>query len=204
MRSDAVIINYLTPAFASTYTDTFFVDYNINDWYESRAFVADPYQVSWGYGNLAATTYVGGHEQRDLFHSIINLGDRTFLRVEVNNNSGVTLQNVSLAPVVPPGITVTQLYTDNVPVPLSPDLPFINVPNIPDASYGLYFFELQTSAVYTALLNTVQEIPIHASATNAPAEFEIPPALLAIRGADGGNPAVRLRLQPQPARPRCA
>ncbi|MBP8001145.1 MAG: DUF11 domain-containing protein [Chloroflexi bacterium] len=188
VRSDAVIINYLTPAFASTYTDTFFVDYNINDWYESRAFVADPYQVSWGYGNLAATTYVGGREQRDLFHSIINLGDRTFLRVEVNNNSGVTLQNVSLAPVVPPGITVTQLYTDNVPVPLWPDLPFINVPNIPDASYGLYFFELQTSAVYTALLNTVQEIPIQFSATNAPAEFEIPPALLAIRGANGETP----------------
>lgn len=190
VRSDAVIINYLTPAFASTYTDTFFIDYDINDWYESRAFVADPYQVSWGYGNLAATTYVGGREQRDLFHSIINLGDRTFLRVEVNNNSGMPLQNVSLTPVVPQGITVTQLYTDNVPVPLWPDLPFINVTNIPDASYGLYFFELQTSPVYTALLNTVLEIPIQFSATNAPAEFEIPPALLAIRGANGETPHV--------------
>jgi hypothetical protein len=188
VRSDAVIINYLTPAFASTYTDTFFIDYDINDWYESRAFVADPYQVSWGYGNLVATTYVGGREQRDLFHSIINLGDRTFLRVEVNNNSGVALQNVNLAPIVPPGITVTQLYTDNVPVPLWPDLPFINVTNIPDASYGLYFFELQTSTVYTALLNTVQEIPIQFSAINAPAGFEIPPALLAIRGANGETP----------------
>ncbi len=105
VRSDAELTSRVLPIAVSTYGDELFTLYEMDDLYDGRSFTEDPYLQSWGYGNLAATTYVGGRDRTELLHSIVSLGDRTWLRVEINNNSGLPLTNVSLTPLPPAGIT---------------------------------------------------------------------------------------------------
>lgn len=191
-RSDAVIDSQVIPAHLSTYSDTFFSLYDLSDLYDRRD---DDDQVSlesWGYGDTAATTYVGGRDGRTLLYSLVTLGERTWLRVEVNNNSGQDWSNVQVTPQPPAGITVTRLFTQNAPLPMWPDLPFLNLTAIPDVAYGIYYFELQTDPAAAELLGQVVRIPIHFQADGAPANFRIAPATLAIRDAQGNPPRYSL------------
>lgn len=190
VRSDAELTSRVLPVAVSTYGDELFTLYEMDDLYDGRSFTEDPYLQSWGYGNLAATTYVGGRDRTELLHSLVSLGDRTWLRVEINNNSGLPLTNVSLTPLAPAGITAVPVFTDpaTLPVPMWPDLPFLHLTEIPDVAYGIYYFELQVDAAATDLQGQVLHIPFAFSAGNAPANFEIPPATLAVRSADGRAP----------------
>lgn len=191
VRSDLELDSYAIPAAVSTYEDTLFVQYDLYDKKDWIRFDLDPYLESWGYGRLSATTYVGGRDKMELLHSIVSLGDRTWLRVEIDNNDGYTLTDVELFPIVPDGITATAVFSDinNLPVPMWPDLPFLHLQDIPDTTYGIYYFELQVSETATELQGQVLDIPFAFSAGNAPAGFEIPPAKLAIRDADGSTPS---------------
>ena len=190
-RTDMELDSRVIPVAVSTYSDTLFVKYAIGDEKDWITFDMDPYMESWGYGDLAATTYVGGRDKMELLHSIVSLGDRTWLRVEINNNSGKELTGVSIFPDLPAGITATAVFTDrnNLPMPLWPDLPFLHLQDIPDTAYGIYYFELHVSASAADLQGKVLEIPFIFNAGNAPAGFEIPPAKLAIRHADGQVPS---------------
>ncbi len=193
-RSDPNINASVNPITLSTLQDTFFLDYALSDPNEMHSaagrgmFQDGIFFQSWGFGDAAATTYVGGRDGRELLLSLIDLGDRTWIRIEINNNTDVTWTNVIAIPLPPDGITVTQLFTENVPPPLWPDMPFLNVDAIPDTTYGIYYFELQTDESMTDLLGTILEIPIQFQADGAPANFGLPPAKLAIRAAGGAAP----------------
>ncbi len=188
VRSDAAIDSRVLPAALSTYSDTFFTDYEISDPSDPRLAAKEVYLDSWGFDDAAATTYVGGREGRELFFSLLRLGDRTWVRVELNNNTGEEWSSVQVGLQPPAGITVTQLFTQSVPPPMWPDLPFLNLETIPDAAYGIYYFELQTDAAAAALLNQVVEIPVTIQAAGAPAGFAAPPARIAVRSAAGAPP----------------
>ncbi len=188
VRSDARIDSQANPSHLSTYSDTLFHNYELFDPYDYRAFAKDVFLQSWGFGDTAATTYVGGRDGRTLLSSLVNLGERTWLRLEVNNNSGADWTDVVLAPEPPPGIQVTRLYTDNVPPPMWPDLPFLNVSDIPDVGYGIYYFELTVDPAAVDLQGKLVQIPIRFQAQGAPADFGLAPAWLGVRAADGGAP----------------
>lgn len=187
-RSDARVTDHTWPGQVSTYSDTIFTTYEIWDRYDSRLFNEDPYQTSWGYGCFAATTYVGGRDGRQLLHSLLTANDRTWVRVELNNNCGYTINNVQLGLDAPAGLSSQRIFNDvdDTPLPLWPDLPFMNLTDIPDAGFAVYFFELTSSEAITDLLGTVQAIPVTFSADNT--SYELPPATVAFRQADGTPP----------------
>ena len=190
-RSDAQVRKEVAPIEVSTYGDQVCYLFTIDDPYDPRTFSEDPYLLSYGYGDLAATTYVGGVEVREgrgvLLHSQVSPGDWTRVRIEINNNSGFTFTNIVLTPQPPAGVTFTPIYQgeDAVP-PIFWDLPFLWAETIPDAWKGVYYYSVTVDAnLDPALLGTVQEIPIAISGDNVPADFEISPAVLAIEDAGG-------------------
>jgi hypothetical protein len=152
-RSDPQITANVNPVTLSTVRDTFFLDYALSDAREPHStddrglFQDGIFFQSWGFGETAATTYVGGRDGRELLFSVLDLGDRTWLRVEVNNNTDADWTNVRLTPQPPAGVTVTPLFTDTatLPPPLWPDMPFLHVTEIPSITYGIYYFEIQTA-----------------------------------------------------------
>ncbi len=192
-RSDAAINSQPNPVHISTYSDTVFTAYEIWDEYEPRAYDIknvdpDVYLQSWGYGDTAATSYVGGRDGRVLYSNLVELGDRTIGRIEVNNNSGTDWANVSLTLNPPPGITVTLFYTDNAPVPMWPDLPFLHVTEIPDTSYGIYYYLLEIDPAAVDLQGEIVDIPVSFSAEGADASFEVPPLKIGVRSPEGDAP----------------
>ncbi|HHN93986.1 MAG TPA: hypothetical protein ENK17_04395, partial [Anaerolineae bacterium] len=145
-------------------------------------------------GDFVATAYVGGREQKTLFHSIVASHDRTRARISLDNNTGVTLTQVAVTLDAPDWITVTQLYTDpaTAPEPLWPELAFLNVDTIPDAWRGVYYFDLEIGAIPAELQGTVITLPVQVSADGLPAGYAAPPLVLALRGDDGGGPEITL------------
>ena len=195
-RSDPLLTPRLNPVTLSTIRDTFFQDYALADAYEphdaaGRGLFQDGiFFQSWGYGDTAATTYVGGRDGRTLLYGVLDLGDRTWLRVEVNNNTDADWSSVRLTPQPLAGVTVTPLFTDTatLPPPLWPDMPFLHVTEIPSITYGVYYFEIQTDPAALDLQDSIVEIPVRFQADGAPADFTVPPAKLAIRSAAGSAP----------------
>jgi hypothetical protein len=195
-RSDPRITARVNPVTLSTVRDTFFLDYALSDANEPHSaddrglFQDGVFFQSWGFGDTAATTYMGGRDGRELLFSVLDLGDRTRLRVEVNNNTDADWRNVRLTPQPPAGVTVTPLFTDSatLPPPLWPDMPFLHVTEIPSITYGVYYFEIQTDPAAVDLQDSIVEIPIQFQADGAPADFAIPTAKLAIRSAAGSVP----------------
>jgi len=190
-RSDAQVRKEVAPIEVSTYGDQVCYLFTVDDPYDPRTFTEDPYLLSYGYGDLAATTYVGGVEVQNgrgvLLHSLVSPGDWTRVRIEINNNSGVTFTNVVLTPQPPAGITFTPIYQgeDAIP-PIFWDLPFLWAETIPDAWKGVYYYSVTVAAdLDPDLLGRVLEIPIEIAGDNIPADFEVAPAVLAVKDADG-------------------
>lgn len=190
LRTDVTLDSRAYPSKISTYSDTVYMVHSLNDAHAWQPFSQDPYFTSYGYSDAVASVYVGGRDKRELLYSIIELGERTWIRVELNNNTGTVWDNIQIGVDVPTGMTVTQLFGEQVPIDLWPDIPFLNATRIADASFGLYFFEIQTSETVTDLQGILHQLPITFSADGAPANFTIPPAVLAIKAADGSVPYV--------------
>jgi hypothetical protein len=196
--SDAQVEKAAGPARISIYGDTIYYLFTLEDPYDPRVFDEDPYLQSWGYGDLVATTYVGGREEKELFHSILSAGERTWIRVQIDNNHGENLSGVQVIPRPPAGITVTQLFSDpnTAPDPIWPELAFLNRSDIPDAWRGVYYFELRIGEDYTGSLRLagvdslggLLRIPIDFVADNPPQGFEIPPATIGLRAESGADP----------------
>ncbi|MEA3308345.1 MAG: CARDB domain-containing protein, partial [Chloroflexota bacterium] len=193
-RSDAEVAKRGGPTLVSVYSDTLVFDYQITDPYEPRSGWAfereyDPYLKSWGYGDLVWSTYVGGSEDKLLFHTLLDAGGRTIVRVSLDNNHGITLTNLAVTLETPAGITVTRLYSDpaTAPEPIWPELAFLNRTEVGDARRGVWYFELQVGAVDESLWGQVLELPVVVSADNLPADYIAPPARIALQRP--GDPA---------------
>lgn len=192
LSSDGQVSKQAGPTLVSVYGDSLYYVFQASDRHDPRTFDTDPYMNSWGYGDFVATTYVGGREEKTLFHSVVEPGDHTRLRVSLDNNTGVTLTNVALTFSPPAGIDITRLYADpgTAPEPIWPELAFLNLETIPDAWRGVYYFDVELGAIDPALLNTVVEIPIELTADGLPAGYEVPPARLAVRSTGGSLPDI--------------
>ncbi len=192
LSSDGQVSKRVGPTMVSVYGDRIYYLFAVRDRYDPRTFDADPYMDSWGYGDFVATTYVGGREAKTLFHSIVRPGEHTRLRVSLDNNTGVTLTNVTLAVNLPSGITATLLYTDpaTAPEPIWPELAFLNADTIPDAWRGVYYFDLHFGDIDPALRGQVIEVPITLTADGLPEGYNVPPARIAILDANNGIPQI--------------
>ena len=188
LRSDAQVSKRVAPVRVATYDDSVYHFVEIEDPWEPRSFNEDPFIQSYGFGDMAATVYVGGRHQRELLWSRVSPGKATQVRVEINNNTGVTLTNVSVVPAAPPGITVTlRNYTETTQIePLFFDFPFLNAEDIPDAWKGVYYFDVQVDDPFPGDRGRVYTITFTLTGDNVPAYFLIPPAQLGIKDTSGG------------------
>lgn len=196
LRSDGVIEKTGGPLLVSIYSDTLMFTYKVWDEYDARDFAAqyDPFIKSWGYGDLVWTTYAGGREDKTLFSTVMGSGDRAIVRVALDNNTGVTLTNLSVTLGAVPGITVTHLYTnpETAPEPIWPELAFLNRAGVPDAWRSVWYFEIQAGDVDEDLWGKVLEIPVIATADNFPAGRsynEVPPVRIALQRPGDASPA---------------
>ncbi len=187
-RSDGLIEKAGGPIQVSVYSDTLMFTYKVWDAYDARDFgkTYDPFMKSWGYGDLVWTTYVGGREDKTIFSSVMGKGDRAIVRVALDNNTGITLTNLSVSLGDIPGIAVTHLYTDpeTAPEPIWPELAFLNRADVPDAWRSVWYFEIQVGDVAENLWGQVLEIPVSATADNFPthkAYAEVPSARIALQ-----------------------
>jgi hypothetical protein len=188
LRSDALVSKLVAPVRVATYEDTIYHFLKIEDPWEPRLFTADPFIQSYGFGDMAATVYVGGRHQRNLLWSRLDPGQATQIRVEINNNTGITLTHVSLMPSVPAGITVTlRTYTETTQIePIFFDFPFLNAVNIPDAWKGVYYFDVNVADPFPSERGKVYTITFKLEGDNVPMNFRIPAAQLGVKD-DSGN-----------------
>ncbi len=191
--SDGEVTKQGGPTAVSVYSDTLLFVYRAWDPYDPRPFdrFYDPFLKSWGYGDLVWSTYVGGREEKTLFHTTLGPDGKTRVRVSLDNNTGVTLTDVSVGLDLPEGITATLLYTDpaSAPEPIWPELAFLNLTEVPDAWRSVWYFHLAVGDVPADLWGRVIEIPVVVSAGGLPAGYDAPPARLALKQPGAATPS---------------
>jgi hypothetical protein len=187
LRSDVTVTKQVAPVHVATYDDSVYHFIKLEDPWEPRCFSEDPFIQSYGFGDIAATVYVGGRHERELLWSSVSPGEATQIRIEINNNTGVTMTNLSLIPETPPGVTVTlRTYTETTQIePLFFDFPFLNATEIGDAWKGVYYFDVEVANPFPGERGIVYPITFTLTGNNIPADFRIPPAQLGIKNAHG-------------------
>ena len=189
ISSDAGVSKMVAPVRVATYKDEVYHFIHIKDPHDPRTFGQEPYLKSYGYGDIAITTYVGGRHGRELVYPRVAPGASTQIRLEINNNTGVAWTDVAITPHPPAGITVTQrTVTETAAIePLFFDFPFLNVTEVPDAWKGVYYFTATVDSGITA--GQVYAVPFTLSFNEAgsvlPTGFEVPPAMIGVD--DGGG-----------------
>ncbi|NJL05723.1 MAG: hypothetical protein HC911_12635 [Chloroflexaceae bacterium] len=183
-----------TPIQISTYGDTVYYLITLDDPDEPRTLqrngAGDPFLQSYGFGESAATTYVGGREGREILHSVVAPGERTRIRVELNNNTAQDWRNVVVLPQAPAGITITRSYGPPYPAPLFADIPFLYLETIPRVGRAVYYFDVEVDRFHfndsygVEATGQMLTIPIAITATGLPDGFEIAPAKLGIAAAN--------------------
>jgi hypothetical protein len=188
LRSDVTVTKQVAPVHVATYDDSVFHFIRLEDPWEPRCFGEDPFIQSYGFGDMAATVYVGGRHQRELLWSRVSPGEETQVRIEINNNTGVSLTNLSLVPEAVPGLTITlRTYTETTQIePLFFDFPFLNAEEIGDSWKGVYYFDVEVADPFPGERGIVYPITFTLTGDNIPAYFHIPPAQLGIKN-DGGK-----------------
>ncbi len=183
--SDGMITKQVGPTAVSIYNDTVFFIYQIWDEYDARAFdrFYDPYMKSWGYGDAVWSTYVGGREDKVLFHPVLGPDGKTRVRVAFDNNTGMTIDNLTVTLDLPEGFTAELLYEDpdTAPEPIWPELAFLNRAEVPDAWRSVWYFDLTVGDVDESLWGQVLEIPVSVSGDNLPADYVAPPVRVALQ-----------------------
>ena len=184
IQNDIAVDKHVAPVLVATYDDTLYHFIEIEDPWDPREFPADPSLRSYGFGDSTATVYVGGSEGRKLLSPKLNPGEKTRVRVELNNNTGQTWQNVAITPTAPAGITVTAVFTDEALMPpVFFDLPFLHSEIITDAWKGVYYYEIEVDAGITR--GEVYSITFDVNGSNVPAELQVPPAHIGVKDESG-------------------
>jgi hypothetical protein len=183
VQNNLDLTNVIAPVDIGTYGDEVFNFLKVEDPNEPQQ-LADPYIKSYGFGNISATTYVGGRIEKTLLFSKLEPGEKTMIRVEIDNNLGYDLTNISLIASAPPEFTVEPAIFDIPPIWF--DFPFLDATNIWDAWKGVYYFNVTASNSPPAdSLGLVYSIDLTLEGDNIPSDFEVPAALVGIKDAGG-------------------
>jgi hypothetical protein len=192
LSADPQVTKKVAPVRVATFEDTVYHVIEISDPYDPRIIGYEPQLQSYGFDDLAATVYVGGRHAGQLLFPRVQPGGRTQIRMEVNNNSGVTLTNFAITPVAYAGITVTARPTVETEAiePLFFDFPFLHRTTVPDAWKTVWYFDVLVDPAFAGPRGLVYPISFTVSANGlnqrvAAGTFEVPPARLGIEDANG-------------------
>ena len=186
LSSDAEVTKKVAPVRVATYGDDVYHFIKVEDKWDPREFSYSPFIQSYGFGDLAATTYVGGRHRTELLWPRVAPGGHTQIRLEINNNSGVTLTNLVITPVAPSGITVTVRgvsETESIE-PLFFDFPFLHTTVVSDAWKTVWYYDVDV-APDIAPTGRVYTVGFAVTANNLPTTFRVPDARIGVEGPDG-------------------
>ncbi len=185
ISSDAEVSKKVAPVRVATYEDTTYHFIEVTDPWDPHEFGKEPVIKSYGFWDKAATTYVGGRNQRNLLYPKLGPGEQTQIRVEINNNSGANWTGVSVNAISPSAyITVAKrIYTDPIP-PIFFDFPYLETTIITDAWKGVYYFDVGVlPGIPASERGKVHEITFNLS--GVPADLQVPPAMIGVEDASG-------------------
>ena len=186
LSSDAEVTKKVAPVRVATYGDDVYHFIKVEDKWDPREFSYSPFIQSYGFGDLAATTYVGGRHRTELLWPRVEPGGHTQIRLEINNNSGVSLTNLVITPVAPSGITVTVRgvsETESIE-PLFFDFPFLHTTVVSDAWKTVWYYDVDV-APDIAPTGRVYTVGFAVTANNLPSTFRVPDARIGVEGPDG-------------------
>ncbi len=187
LSADPQLQKWVAPVLIATYEDQVYHFIRIQDPWDPREFGWEPFIKSYGFGELAATVYVGGRHGSELLFPRLRPGGRTQVRLEIRNNqTGITLTNLVITPVAPAGITVTpRSVTETQAVePIFYDFPFLHQTTVPEGWRTVWYFDVEVSPTFTDTGRT-QEIRFQVTADGLPADFQVPAALIGVEDNAG-------------------
>ena len=190
LSADAQIHKSVEPVLIATFDDTIYHLMRIHDPWDPRSVGWQPFIKSYGFGDLAATTYLGGRHGQELLWPRVAPGGETQIRLEIRNNqTGITLTNLSLTPHAPTGITVTARPTVETEAiePLFFDFPFLHEETVPDGWRSVWYYDVTVDPTFTDTGKT-HPITFAVSADGLPPAFEVPAAELGV-----GQPRQRIQ-----------
>jgi len=186
LSSDAQVTKKVAPVRVATYGDEVYHFIKVEDPWDPREFGYEPFIKSYGFGDMAATVYVGGRHGSELLWPRVAPGGHTQIRLEINNNTGLTLTNLVITPTAASGITVTARSvseTESIE-PLFFDFPFLHKTTVPDAWKTVWYFDVDVSSDITPT-GLVYTVSFAVTADNLPSAFRVPDAQIGVQGADG-------------------
>ncbi len=186
LSADAQVHKAVAPTLVATFDDQMYHLLRIEDPWDPRCVGWEPFIKSYGFGDLAATVYVGGRHGPELLWPRVAPGEKTQIRLEIRNNqNGITMTNLILTPTAPAGITVTPRSVSETQAsePLFFDFPFLHETTIPDGGRSVWYYDVEVSPTFTAT-GKVQRIEFAAQADGLPADFQIPAAEIGVGAPD--------------------
>lgn len=185
--TDASVEKQVAPVVISTYSDTLYSLIKVEDPWDPRDPGWGPFIRSYGLGDLAATTYVGGRYTDTLLFGRVSPGDATQIRLSIRNNqTGVTITDLLITPLAPPGISVT-VRPPSVTMSIAPiffDFPFLHTTSISDGWRSIWYYDVQVAPGFTDT-GKVISIPFQVTGDGLPESFKVPPAQLAVMDPAG-------------------
>ncbi len=186
LSADAYVYKKVAPVLVATFNDQIYHLLRIEDPWDPRCVGWEPFIKSYGFGDLAATVYVGGRHGPDLLFPRVAPGGKTQIRLEIRNNqTGITVTNLVITPTAPAGITITpRSVTETAAIePLFFDFPFLHRTTVPEGWRTVWYYDVEVAPTFTDT-GKVHLIPFAVHADGLSADFRIPAAELAV-GAPG-------------------
>jgi hypothetical protein len=182
LSSDAQVHKAVAPVLVATFDDQVYHLVRIEDPWDPRCVGWEPFIKSYGFGDLAATVYVGGRHKTELLWPRVAPGERTQIRLEIRNNqTGVTLTNLAITPTAPAGITVTlRSITETEAIePIFFDFPFLHETTVPDGWRTVWYYDVEVSPAFSDT-GRVHKVAFAVSANGLPGYFEMPAAEIGV------------------------
>lgn len=186
LSADARVHKAVAPVLVATFDDHVYHLVRIEDPWDPRCVGWEPFIKSYGFGDLAATVYVGGRHGPELLWPRVAPGEKTQIRLEIRNNqTGVTLTNLIITPTAPAGITVTlRSVTETEAVePLFFDFPFLHETTVPEGWRTVWYYDVKVDPAF-ADTGRVHKVTFEVTADGLPADFRVPDAEIGV-GAPG-------------------
>ncbi len=184
LSSDAQVHKAVAPVLVATFDDHVYHLVRVEDPWDPRCVGWEPFIKSYGFGDLAATVYVGGRHGTELLWPRVAPSETTQVRLEIRNNQdGITLTNLAITPTAPSGITVTpRSITETEAIePIFFDFPFLHQATVPDGWRTVWYYDVEVSPAFTDT-GKAHPITFEASADGLPGDFEVPAAEVGVGG----------------------
>ncbi|MDY6878124.1 MAG: hypothetical protein SWK90_18230 [Chloroflexota bacterium] len=184
LSSDARIHKAVAPVLVATFDDHVYHLMRIEDPWDPRCAGWEPFIKSYGFGDMAATVYVGGRHGMELLWPRLAPGEATQVRLEIRNNQeGITLTNLVITPTAPSGISVSlRSVTETKAIePIFFDFPFLHQTTVPDGWRTVWYYDVDVSAGFGDP-GYVHPITFEVSADGLPPEFVVPAAEVGVGG----------------------